>query len=182
MERQDPAVSKECAQILENMKQTQEAAKLYVAAGVEERAAALYIQDLNFEAAAPLMSKIHTPKLHMQYAKAKESRGAYKEALVAYERARDLDSVVRLYLQHLGEPQKAFQLVRQTQMASGAELVADYCRKQGNIRGAVEFMLLANNDEEAFHLAETHDEMEVYEQGLEDKGSSTQHMGIAKYY
>merc|ERR1719353_2665142 len=128
------------------------------------------------------MSKIHTPKLHMQYAKAKESRGAHREALVAYERARDLDSVVRLYLQHLGEPQKAFQLVRQTQLASGAELVADYCRKQGNVRGAVEFLLLANNDEEAFHLAETHDEMEVYEQGLDEKGTNTQHMGIAKYY
>merc|ERR1711904_629239 len=57
-----------------------------------------------------------------------------------------------------------------------------YCRKQGNIRGAVEFLLLANNDEEAFHLAETHDEMEVYEQGLGEKGTCAQHMGIAKYY
>merc|ERR1719393_660853 len=101
-----------------------EAAQLYETAGLYDRAAHLYIIDMNFEQAAPLMSKIHTPKLHMQFAKAKESRGAYREALVAYERARDLDSVVRLYLQHLGEPQKAFQLVRQTQLASGAELVA----------------------------------------------------------
>merc|ERR1719353_266187 len=128
------------------------------------------------------MSKIHTPKLHMQYAKAKESRGAHREALVAYERARDLDSVVRLYLQHLGEPQKAFQLVRTTQLASGAVLVADYCKKQGNLQAAVEFLLLANNDEEAFHMAETHDEMEVYEKGLAEKGTAQQHMGIAKYY
>merc|ERR1719197_1487164 len=164
------------------MRQYVEAAQLYEKAGAYDRAASLYILDLNFDAAEPLMAKITTPKLHMQYAKAKESRGAYREALVAYERARDLDSVVRLYLQFLGEPQKAFQLVRQTQLASGAELVADYCRKQGNVRGAVEFMLLANNDEEAFHLAETHDEMEVYEQGLDEKGTNTQHMGIAKYY
>eukprot|EP00746_Dinoflagellata_sp_MGD_P124561 gnl/MRDRNA2_/MRDRNA2_59159_c0_seq1.p1 gnl/MRDRNA2_/MRDRNA2_59159_c0~~gnl/MRDRNA2_/MRDRNA2_59159_c0_seq1.p1 ORF type:complete len:1372 (-),score=249.48 gnl/MRDRNA2_/MRDRNA2_59159_c0_seq1:124-4239(-) len=181
-EQGDPAVCKECAQILEGMRQYVEAAQLYEKAGAYDRAASLYIQDLNFEAAAPLMGKITTPKLHMQYAKAKESRGAYREALVSYERARDLDSVVRLYLQFLNEPQKAFQLVRQTQLASGAELVADYCRKQGNVRGAVEFLLLANNDEEAFHLAETHDEMEVYEQGLVEKGSPAQHMNIAKYY
>merc|ERR1719287_349787 len=91
-----------------------EAAQLYEAAGDHDQAASLYILDLNFEAAAPLMSKIHTPKLHMQYAKAKESRGSYREALVAYERARDLDSVVRLCLDHLNEPQKAFQLVHET--------------------------------------------------------------------
>merc|ERR1719440_844313 len=175
MERQDPAVSKECAQILEGMKQFVEAAQLYEQAGAYDRAASLYIQDLNFEAAGPLMEKIHTPKLHYQYAKAKESRGAYREALVAYERARDLDSVVRLCLENLNEPQKAFQLVRETQLASGAERVAEYCRKQVNICGAIEFPLLAKNDKEAFLLAERHDEMETYEQGLQDKGTREQY-------
>jgi len=181
-ELKDPAVCKECGLILEKMRQYVEAAQLYEEAGAYDKAASLYILDLNFEAAAPLMSKIHTPKLHMQYAKAKESRGAYREALVAYERARDLDSVVRLCLDNLNEPQKAFQRVRETQLASGAERVAEYCRKQGNICGAVEFLLLARNDEEAFHLAERHDEMETYEQGLGEKGTREQHMGIAKYY
>lgn len=181
-ELKDREVCKECAQILEKMKQFQEAAQLFEVAGNYDRAAHLYIIDMNFEQAAPLMSKIHTPKLHMQFAKAKESRGAYREALVAYERARDLDSVVRLCLEHLNEPQKAFQLVRETQLASGAERVAEYCRKQVNICGAIEFLLLAKNDREAFLLAERHDQMETYEQSLQDKGTREQYMSIAKYY
>jgi WD repeat-containing protein 19 len=181
---QDKEVCKECAQILERppLRQYLEAAQLYEAAGSYDKAAGLYILNLNFEQAAPLMSKIHTPKLHVQYAKAKESSHAYREALVAYERARDLDSVVRLCLEHLNEPQKAFQLVRDTQLASGAERVAEYCRKQGNIAGAVEFLLLAKNDQEAFHLAERHDKMDMYEEGLGDKGTRQQHMAIARYY
>jgi len=168
--------------ILCNMRQHVEAAQLYEEAGAYDQAAFLYIKDLNFEAAAPLMSKIHTPKLHLQYAKAKESRGAYREAVVAYERARDLDSVVRLSLESLNEPQRAFQLVRETRLAEGARMVAEYCRKQGNVPGAVEFLLLARSEEEAFHLAERHDEMETFEQGLGGKGSREQHLAIAKYY
>lgn len=178
----DPTVCKDCATIIEKMRQYKEAAELYEAAGAYDKAASLYITDMNFEAAAPLMSKIHTPKLHMQYAKAKESRGFYKEALQAYERARDLESVVRLCLENLNEPQKAFQLVRETQLTSGAERVAEYCRKQGNIRGAVEFLLRANNNDEAFSMAERHDEMETFEQNLGEKGTPSQRLQIARYY
>jgi len=181
-ELQDLKICKECAQILEKMRQFAEAAQLYETAGLYDRAASLYIRELNFDAAGPLMGKIHTPKLHMEYAKAKESRGAFREALVGYERARDLDSIVRLYLQNLNEPQKAFQLVRENKLASAAELCAEFCRKQGRAAFAVEFLLLANSDEEAFRLAERHDEMEVYENGLGDKGTSSQYMAIAKYY
>ncbi len=56
-----------------------QAAQLYEAAGSYDQAASLYILDTNFEAAAPLMAKISTPKLHLQFAKAKESRGAYQD-------------------------------------------------------------------------------------------------------
>lgn len=181
-ELKDPSVCKDCAQVLKKMRQFMEAAELYAEAGDHDQAASLYILDLNFEAAAPLMSKISTPKLHLQYAKAKESRGAFREAIVAYERARDMDSVVRLSLEKLNEPQKAFQLVRETRLTSGAERVADYCRKSGNICGAIEFLLLAKNEEEAYNMAERHDEMETFEQGIGEKGTRDQHMTIARYY
>ena len=36
-------------------------------------------------------------KLHAQYAKAKEADGKYREAAVAYESAKDFDSVIRYY-------------------------------------------------------------------------------------
>ena len=58
-----------------------QAAQLYEAAGSYDQAASLYILDTNFEAAAPLMAKISTPKLHLQFAKAKESRGAYQDGV-----------------------------------------------------------------------------------------------------
>jgi WD repeat-containing protein 19 len=178
----DPVVCKECAQVLAKMRQHVEAAQLYEEAGAYDQAASHYILDMNFDAAAPLMSKISTPKLHLQFAKAKESRGAFRDALVAYERARDLDSVVRLCLDNLNEPQKAFQLVRETQIKEGAERVANHCRKQGNIPGAVEFLLLAKSDQEAFNLAERHDEMRTFESCLGEKGTIEQHVVIAQYY
>lgn len=75
--------------------------------------------------------------------------------------------MVRLLLNHLNRPHEAFQLVRDTRLQQGAELIAEYCRKRGDIQGAIEFLLICNNRTEAFELASTHDEMEVFEQSLE---------------
>jgi len=183
-ELNDKNLLKECALILEEAKHNVEAAELYVKSGNFEKAALLYISDLNFTAAGQLMSKITTPKIHLQYAKAKESRGQYKEALAAYEVAKDHESMIRLYL-HTDEPQKALSLCRQTQLPTGAEMVAEYCKKQGNIRGAVEFFLLANDEKEAFELATNHDEMDAFVNSMQATGQvhSTQtHISIANYY
>ncbi len=46
------------------------------------------------------MNKIQgSPKIMIQYAKSKESEGAYKEAEKTYEKAEDWENVVRLNLQ-----------------------------------------------------------------------------------
>lgn len=42
-----------------------------------------------------LLAHVTSPKLHAQYAKAKEADGKYKEAAAAYEGAKDYDSVIR---------------------------------------------------------------------------------------
>ena len=42
-----------------------------------------------------LLSRVTSPKLHIQYAKAKEADGRYKEAAKAYEAAKDYDNVIR---------------------------------------------------------------------------------------
>ena len=42
-----------------------------------------------------LLAQVTSPKLHAQYAKAKEADGKYKEAAAAYEGAKDYDSVIR---------------------------------------------------------------------------------------
>lgn len=48
----------------------------------------------------------------------------YKEAVMAYENAKQWDSVIRLYLDHLNNPEKAVNIVRETQSLDGAKMVA----------------------------------------------------------
>lgn len=78
---------KECAGIFEQMHQGQEAAEMYELAGMAEKAAGIYIAARNWGAAAPLMQKVTSAKLQLQYAKAKEKEGSYSDAVAAYEAA-----------------------------------------------------------------------------------------------
>lgn len=48
----------------------------------------------------------------------------YAEAVVAYEHAKQWDSVIRLCLDHLNNPEKAVNIVRETQSLEGAKMVA----------------------------------------------------------
>lgn len=50
----------------------------------------------------------------------------YKEAVLAYENAKQWDNVIRLYLDHLNNPEKAVSVVRETQSLDGAKMVARY--------------------------------------------------------
>lgn len=78
---------KECAGILEQMHQHQDAAEMYEQAGMAEKAAGIYIAARNWAAAAPLMQQVTSAKLQLQYAKAKEGEGSYADAVAAYEAA-----------------------------------------------------------------------------------------------
>lgn len=78
---------KECAGILEQMHQNQDAAQMYEQAGMVEKAAGIYIAGRNWAAAAPLMAQVTSARLQLQYAKAKESEGSYTDAASAYESA-----------------------------------------------------------------------------------------------
>ena len=42
-----------------------------------------------------LLHHITSPKIHIQYAKAKEADGRYKEAAEAFKHAKDWDNVIR---------------------------------------------------------------------------------------
>ena len=49
-----------------------------------------------------ILPQISSPKIQLQYAKAKEADGKFKDAVQAYEHARDYDSAVRraLFVEH----------------------------------------------------------------------------------
>jgi len=48
---------------------------MFERAGQFEKAASIYIQTKNFTAATPLMARISSSKLQLQFAKAKEQEG-----------------------------------------------------------------------------------------------------------
>lgn len=158
----DVAVCRECASILETMKQAGDAAVLYEKGQLFEKAALIYIQMKNLAKAAPLMAKVRTPKIHAQFGRAKEAAGDFSAASDAYEAACDMDNVVRIQLENLHNPEKAFSIVRDTKSSEGALAVAKYCSESGNFRCAIEFLLMANKEDDAFALALAHNEVDAF--------------------
>ena len=181
-EANDQQLCRDCARILEVMKQSADAAVLYELGEQYERAAAIFIKTKNLVQAARIMPKVTQPKLHSEYALKCEKDGQFEEAVRSYEAARDMDAVVRLCLDQLSTPERAFEIVRATSSSTGAQLVAHYCQREGNFRGAIEFLLMAKCSEEAFALAKTHDCMDVYTKVLGDGIGPEEAQSVASFY
>ena len=60
---------RDCAEILESMKQNMEAASLYEISGYHDKAAYLYIKLKNWTKIGQLLPHISSPKIQLQYAK-----------------------------------------------------------------------------------------------------------------
>uniref|UniRef100_A0A671M968 WD repeat domain 19 n=1 Tax=Sinocyclocheilus anshuiensis TaxID=1608454 RepID=A0A671M968_9TELE len=136
------ALKKDCGAILESMKQYSEAAQLYEKGQYYDKAASVYIL-------GELLPHVTSPKIHLQYAKAKEVDGKYKEA---YESARDWDSVIRILLEHLNNPEEAVRIVRETQSIEGAKMVARFFLRLSDCSSAIQFLVLSRCSDEAFQL------------------------------
>lgn len=173
---------KECAGILENLNQLQEAAEMYEKAGQYEKAASIYIQTKNFAAAAPLMARISSSKLQLQYAKAKEAEGKYADAAVAYEAAGEMDAVVRLCLERLNNAPKAYSIVRKTQSVEAANMLSKHCMAVQDFQGAVEFLLMAGSMDQAFDIATKYNEMDTFARIVTEGAKTVDYQRIAQYY
>eukprot|EP01029_Cantina_marsupialis_P026834 TRINITY_DN7306_c0_g1_i3.p1 TRINITY_DN7306_c0_g1~~TRINITY_DN7306_c0_g1_i3.p1 ORF type:complete len:1019 (-),score=347.17 TRINITY_DN7306_c0_g1_i3:302-3358(-) len=182
LESSDQALCRECGSLLEELKQYPDAALLYERGGEYDKAAHIFIQSKNFTAAAPLMSKIKSTKLHTQFAKAREAGGDPKGAYIAYERASDLENMCRILIRKLHDPEKAFEIVRESRKAPPARLAADFCVQAGDFTSAIEFMLIAKELDKAFELAKKHDEMDVFADHIGELGSASVFTRIAKYH
>ena len=90
--------------------------------------------------------------------------------------------VVELKLRHLDQVQQAFDLVRSSASAQGAQYVADYCSETSDYRGAIEFLLIANKSEEAFKLAQSQSIVDVYAGFLGTGISAEDAIRVAQYY
>jgi WD repeat-containing protein 19 len=162
MENGSRKLCRDCALILMESKSYSEAAELFKKAEMYEKAAEIFISNKNYAKAAPLMKQIQNPKLLTMYAQAREKEGKYADAAEAYSRAGDWNAVVRLNLNHLNNAGKAIEIVRKSKSTEGATLIAQYCISTKNYKRAVEFLVLADKLKEAFHIAQTHDEMDTY--------------------
>lgn len=183
---EDKQLTIEVGTVCESMKQYLEAAQLFESVGLTERAAAIYIQIKHLKQAIPLIEKINSPKLLRELAKAKEAEKQYKEAEKAYERANDWENVIRLNVQYLDDGiEKAKELLRQKcPTASCAQMLAEHCVKTNNHKEAIEFFLMAGKKEEAFMMAQSHDEMDTYRDVITkiDDKNIDEHLRIAQYY
>jgi len=169
----------ECARILESTKATWlEAATLYERAGKDEHAAQIYIEAKALTQAAPLLARVTLPKLHGLFAKACEEEGNYIAAISGYEKAHDRDSAIRLCLRE--DPRKAFELVRETASATAALFTAKHCEEVGDMVHCLEFLLLAQQAEDAFEVAKAHHAVDAYAQLLLAQDRDVQH--ILDYY
>lgn len=152
----------ECAEILENKKAFSEAALLYEKAENWDKAAAMYIRLKNWYKVGELFPNITSHRIHLQYAKAKEADGNYMEAVKAYRLAKEYDSLIRIYLNHLNNPQEAVAIVQETNSLEGAKLVAAFFEKINDFASAIKFLVKSECFDEAFQLARNRSQMELY--------------------
>ncbi|XP_054151663.1 WD repeat-containing protein 19 isoform X2 [Melozone crissalis] len=176
-------LKRDCGTILENMKQFSEAAQLYEKGQYYDKAASVYIRCKNWAKVGELLPQVSSPKIHLQYAKAKEADGRYTEAVVAYEHAKQWDSVIRLYLDHLNNPEKAVNIVRETQSLEGAKMVARFFLRLGDYGSAIQFLVMSKCNNEAFTLAQQHNKMEIYADIISSESTTNEdYQSIALYF
>ncbi|KAK7929442.1 hypothetical protein WMY93_005837 [Mugilogobius chulae] len=175
-------LKKECGAILESMKQFPEAALLYEKGQYYDKAASVYIRCKNWSKVGELLPNVSSPKIHLQYAKAKEADGKYKEAAQAYESAKDWDNVIRVLLDHLNNPEDAVRIVRETQSIDGAKMVARFFLHLNDYASAIHFLVLSQCNDEAFQLAQQHGQMEVYADIIGSEATQEDYQSIALYF
>ncbi|MCP9258311.1 hypothetical protein DINM_002811 [Dirofilaria immitis] len=175
-------VKRDCAIILEQLKQYSDATYLYELGHFYDRAAAVSLKAKNWTKVGNLLPKVHSPKIHSAYGKVMEEEGKYKQAAIAYKNARDYDNLARLLLEHLNKPEEAVCIVRESRSVEGARLVAKFFIKLGDHDSAIQFLVLSQCQQEAFHLAETEQKMDVFADAVEDEGTIDVFLQLADYY
>jgi len=175
-------LKKECAAILEGMKQLTEAAMLYEKGEFYDKAASVYIKTKNWSKVGELLPNLTSPKIYAQYAKAREVDGKYQDAASAYEKAKDFDNVIRIQLDHLKNPEAAVAVVKQTGSVEGAKMVARFFQKLNDYGSAIKFLVMSKCNEEAFQMAQSHGQMELYADIIGSDATPDDYQSIALHF
>ncbi|EFX73748.1 hypothetical protein DAPPUDRAFT_324995 [Daphnia pulex] len=178
----DRVLMKQCAAILEDNKYFLEAAELYETAGNKDQAALLYTRLKNWSQVSKLIQYVTQPKVHIAYAKAKESQGQYKEALSSYELAGDFESAILLCLNQLHSPQDAVRIARRSKSTEGAKLIGKFFMELGDYTTALEYLVMSKNYETAFEVARQNGQIQLFADILGDQASREDLNKIALHY
>ncbi|ORX55502.1 hypothetical protein BCR36DRAFT_581508 [Piromyces finnis] len=179
---QNKELLQECGSILENLKQYNEAGQLFKRSENYEKAALIFLKAKKYSNVSSILSHITSPKIFLQYAKIKEAEGEFKEAENAYEKAQDYESVVRLIIEHSSNIDKAVEIVRKTRSRESARLISRFFQKINDYKSVIEFCLIADMKEDAFEIAQQHNEMEHLAALLKEDASQDMLLNIASYF
>lgn len=176
----------ECASILKDLKQFNEAAQLLEQGEDWEEAAKMYMKLKNW----PKVSKIidvfangaTCPALFSQLAKAHEAEGRYSEAANAYDRAGDYSSLVRILVDNLGQIEAASILVKRIKNSECAKKLAKIHSSARNFQMAIEFYLIAGLQAEAFSLSKSQNMVNYFAELVKEDASMKTLEEIAAYF
>lgn len=163
----DKQLYNECSEILVATGHIQEAAALYDKSENWDKACDLYIQQKMWNKVEEILPNVTSLKLHGTYAKTKEAEGKYKEAINSYTIAGDMDSVVRIYLEHLSDPHSAGEIVMDTKSIEGSKMLAKFFQRIGDYESTIQYYILCGGFTEAFALAQKHNKLKFYAELLE---------------
>jgi len=118
-------------------------------------------------------------------AKAKEAEKLYREAESIYEKANDYESMIRLNLDQLDNLERAKHIFfTKSPLPQCALMIAHFCETKGAKSQAIEFLVRGGKRENAFVIAQSHQEMDEYAQIIlkMDDRNPEEHLKIAAFY
>jgi WD repeat-containing protein 19 len=184
IELRDKRLFYECAEALEQMNQLAEAALLYEKSESFDKACGLYIQLKQWNKVDKILPHVTSLKLHALHARAKESERKYRDAIKSYQLANDLDSVVRIYLDHLSDPHSASEIVLESRSVDSGKMLAKFYQNIGDHESALQFLIICGCVSEAFTIAHKHNKLKHYGELLEqyDGAKPTDFLALAQYF
>lgn len=180
----DPELLKDCGEALVSTGHIFEAAQVIEKAGNWDRACQLYIQLKQWNRVDDILPNVTSMKLHAVYAKAKEGEGRYKEAINSYQIANDIDSIVRILIEHMNDPHAASEIVLSSRSVEGSKMLARFFQNIGDYDSAIQFLVLCGCISDAFQIAQKYNKMRHYGEVLEqyDNAKSADFLALAKHF
>lgn len=184
LELKNKRLNFECAEGLEVMNQFAEAAQLYEKSESFDKACGLYIQLKQWNKVDKILPHVTSLKLHALHAKAKESERKYRDAIKSYQLANDLDSVVRIYLDHLSDPHSASEIVLESRSIESGKMLAKFYQNIADYESALQFLIICGCVSEAFTIAHKHNKLKAYGELLEqyDGAKPADFLALAQYF